>query len=72
MATEEGFRGKGIGSRLLEAVEEYVGRSGKTKLMWCNGRVGAVAFYRRHGWQVVSEEFEIPTAGRHVKMMKNG
>jgi hypothetical protein len=39
-------------------------------LLWCNARVPAVPFYREMGWAVVSEPFEIPTAGPHVRMVK--
>src|SRR6185437_7741626 len=58
MAVAETHQGRGIGSKLLMAVEQSIART------------PAALFYGRHGWQVVSEEFEIPTAGPHVKMMK--
>jgi len=40
------------------------------RLLWCNARVPAVGFYESLGWRVVSERFEIPTAGPHVKMVR--
>lgn len=69
MATEDFVRGRGVGWRLMEAAEEFAHGSGIT-VMWCNARVPAVGFYVKSGWEVVSEEFEIPTAGPHVRMVK--
>ena len=40
------------------------------RLFWCNARVPALAFYQRQGWQIMSEQFDIPTAGPHRKMTK--
>jgi ribosomal protein S18 acetylase RimI-like enzyme len=69
MAVDERVRGRGVGKLLLDAVEKDVGLS-DVRLMWCNARVPAVGFYERAGWRVVSEAFEVPTAGPHVKMLK--
>lgn len=75
MATAPEVRGQGLGRRVMELIEQDVcGRAAATEmrvlLLWCNARVPAVEFYRRMGWQVVSEQFEIPTAGPHVRMVK--
>lgn len=69
MAVEPGLQGAGLGSRLLAAGETIVRESGHT-LMWCNARTPAVAFYRRHGWETVGEEFPVETAGPHICMRK--
>ena len=69
MATDERVRGTGVGKLLLEAAEGFVRRT-KIRQLWCNARVPAVGFYEKAGWCVVSEEFEIPTAGPHVRMVK--
>jgi predicted GNAT family N-acyltransferase len=69
MAVDANFRGAGVGRRLLDAVEAHVSRS-SAPLLWCNARIGATEFYQRLNWVVVSEQFEIPTAGPHVRMMK--
>jgi GNAT superfamily N-acetyltransferase len=69
MATDDSVRGKGVGMRLMESAEAFVVGSG-VGVMWCNARVPAVGFYLRAGWEVVSAEFDIPTAGPHVRMVK--
>lgn len=59
MATIEEVRGKGIGGQLLEAgVTEAARRGGTT--VWCNGRSTAKAFYLRHGFLTLGEEFTLP------------
>jgi len=58
MAVHEAHRNRGIGGHLLEAFEGAAQARGVT-LLWCNGRVSAAAFYRRHGWESRGEEFEI-------------
>jgi predicted GNAT family N-acyltransferase len=37
--------------------------------IWCNARVSAMGFYRKAGWTVESEEFEIEGVGPHVRML---
>jgi GNAT superfamily N-acetyltransferase len=77
MAVEPAFQSKGVGRALVEilereALEEAPGGNSDeaVRLLWCNARTPAVAFYRKLGWRTVSEEFVIPTAGPHYRMMK--
>jgi len=70
MATAPDFRGAGVGQELLAFVEADILETHPVHLLWCNARVPAIRFYQRFGWQIVSEEFEIPTAGPHVRMVK--
>ncbi|HEY9898466.1 MAG TPA: GNAT family N-acetyltransferase [Pantanalinema sp.] len=65
MAVQEGYRGKGIGAQLLEAMEARIKATG-TPLVWCNGRTQAGAFYRRHGWQPEGAEFDIVGVPHYV------
>ncbi len=70
MATGEGFRGRGIGSRVLEAVVGHVAAEGGD-LLWCNARVlGAVAFYERAGFRTWGDEWVLASVGRHVVMWR--
>ena len=70
MATEADVRGAGFGAALVAACVEHVAASGGGEL-WCNARMGAVGFYRRMGFDVVSDEFEIPGIGPHVVMVRS-
>ncbi len=67
MATDADVRGAGFGADLLGAGVAHVATTGGREL-WCNARVAAVGFYRRAGFEVVSEEFEVPGIGLHVVM----
>jgi GNAT superfamily N-acetyltransferase len=70
MATTPDFRGKGLGRAIVAFIESDIRQAQSVRLLWCNARVPASRFYLKMGWQVVSEEFEIPTAGPHVRMVK--
>jgi GNAT superfamily N-acetyltransferase len=68
MATRGDLVRLGIGSALLRyAIADLVARDA-ARLFWCNARVGAVPFYRRMGWQIASDAFDIPTVGPHRVM----
>ncbi|HVX84770.1 MAG TPA: GNAT family N-acetyltransferase [Phycisphaerae bacterium] len=67
VAAEEQHRG--VGRALLRAAEAFVRGTGVGR-MWCNARTPAAGFYEAHGWVVMSAVFEIPTAGPHVKMVR--
>jgi predicted GNAT family N-acyltransferase len=70
MATAADQRGLGWGARVLRAGERRCLGASSTALLWCNARVGAVAFYARDGWEIVSAEFAIPGVGPHRVMRK--
>jgi GNAT superfamily N-acetyltransferase len=63
MAVAPAARGGGVGLKLLRAVE-----AAHPEGLWCNARVSALGFYEGAGWRVISEAFEIPGVGPHVKM----
>lgn len=72
MATDEAHRGRGLGSQLLAFLEPLTQNRRPTGILWCNARIGAVRFYLREGWRIVSTEpYEIPTAGLHHTMVKD-
>ncbi len=66
MAVAPEAQGRGAGRVLLEAAHDAVGDAA----MWCNARTPAAGFYERHGWRRVGDEFVVPTAGPHVKMVR--
>lgn len=69
MATLPAVRGAGVGRALLLACEDAA-RARGARLIWCNARVSAAEFYRRHGWEVLGAEFDIPTVGAHFRMWR--
>jgi len=69
MAVEGRARGRGFGVALLAACVDHVTATGGAEI-WCNAREGAVGFYRRSGFEVVGEEFDIPGLGCHVVMAR--
>jgi predicted GNAT family N-acyltransferase len=69
MATDPDARGAGYGAGLLAGCVAVVAEAGGTEL-WCNARMAAVGFYRRAGFEVVGEEFDVPGIGPHVVMTR--
>lgn len=57
LAVDPALQGRGIGRLVLEAAVEVAAAAG-APLMWANGRVSALAFYERLGWEAVGEIFD--------------
>lgn len=71
MATDPQFRNLRIGGALLDAAENVLRQTSPLRLLWCNARTPALRFYQRQGWTPISDIFEIPTAGPHVRMIRH-
>ena len=67
MATAEGHRGLGLGTRVLEALLAHC-RSAGGGIVWCNARTPARALYERAGLQVIGDPWDDPEIGPHVRM----
>jgi len=67
MAVDPGAQGRGVGSRLLVGLLAWA-RAERIPFFWCNARVVAFDFYRRHGFTFESELFEIEDVGPHRVM----
>lgn len=68
MAVLEQARGKGIGSRLLQAMMEAARQRGATEVV-LNAQVEAIPFYHRHGFVEEGEVFD--DAGIPHKSMRH-
>ena len=64
MATLEAYRGKGIGNQVVNFAIVYL-RGQKANYIWCNARKSALRFYTNLGFEVISDEFEVPVIGPH-------
>jgi GNAT superfamily N-acetyltransferase len=69
MATAPDARRQGVGRALVEACLRLVADTGGGEL-WCNARTPAVGFYAGAGFEVASEEFDVPGIGPHVVMRR--
>ena len=67
MATKPEARGRGAGTRVLQALVRHAVDHGATRL-WCNARTPALSLYERAGFTAASEEFETPRIGPHYRM----
>jgi len=71
MATVAELRGRGLGAMVLAAaVTEIQARGGR--LVWCDARTTAVAFYAQHGFATEGEEFLHAESGiPHYRMWRD-
>ena len=69
MAIEDRFSRRGIGSRILEALEAKARERGAAHII-LNARDSAVAFYRKHGYQLVDQSATLFDSITHWRMQK--
>jgi ribosomal protein S18 acetylase RimI-like enzyme len=67
MATHFAYQGQGHGAALIKAAIHRLKLNG-TCYLWCNARTSAVGFYKKLGFVIISEEFEVPGIGPHYNM----
>jgi GNAT superfamily N-acetyltransferase len=67
MATTPEARGRGAGTKVLQALVQHATGHGATRI-WCNARTRALPLYERAGFSATSEEFETPRIGPHYRM----
>ncbi|NLP57949.1 GNAT family N-acetyltransferase [Lutibacter sp. B1] len=67
MATLTEYQGLGAGKLMLHKVFSIL----KTKnidILWCNARVAALNFYKKQGFVVFGDKFDVPQIGDHYVM----
>ncbi|WP_240032219.1 GNAT family N-acetyltransferase [Psychroflexus aestuariivivens] len=69
MAVSSEFRKQNIGKKLLVFAESKI-KETQPSWIWCNARSSAVSFYKKSGYEIISEEFLIPEVGPHFRMSK--
>jgi len=68
MATDPRVRGLGVGRALVaEGLARVAARGGD--LVWCDARQGAVGFYQRIGFTIVTEPYDLRPVGPHQGML---
>lgn len=70
MAVDSARQRTGVGQLLLAEAERRALANGASSI-WANCRAPAVPFYEKNGWNIISDEFIIETAGPHFKMTKS-
>lgn len=70
MATDPNHRRKGYAADLLKETMTYLKEQLNIDYLWFNARTNAFPFYEALGFEFMSDEFDIPTAGPHREMFK--
>lgn len=69
MAVLENFQSKGFGEQLLKTAENFCWEK-KADLIWFNAREKAVSFYKKLGYEIIGDAFDISNVGIHFVMFK--
>jgi len=69
MAVLEEFQKKGFGEALLNYCENEI-KINNGELIWFNARESAVGFYKKSGYEILGDQFEIPDVGPHYILFK--
>ena len=69
MAVVESHQKKGLGEMLVNEAEKYV-QEMHASILWFNARESAIGFYKKMGYKVNGNEFDIPGVGTHYIMYK--
>lgn len=67
MAVDEKIRGEGFGKIILEYLISDLKKKNAV-ILWCNARTTAAGFYKKSGFNIVGDEFELPGIGPHYLM----
>ena len=70
IATLPEFQRKGLGSLLMNEIEERLLNFKKINLLWLNARINAVGFYEHLGYNAVGTTFNIEGIGVHQRYFK--
>tara|TARA_B100001029_G_scaffold168984_1_gene163489 strand:+ start:65 stop:499 length:435 start_codon:yes stop_codon:yes gene_type:complete len=69
MAVLDDYQLHGIGQLILKSCFNLIqNKNGKT--IWCNARIRAINFYKKCGFVICSDKFDIPSIGAHFIMEK--
>ena len=69
MATLEAYQAKGLSQALLKTAFPII-KNNHISRLWCNARKSAIGFYEKVGFEIVSDEFDVPDVGPHYIMSK--
>ncbi len=70
MAVATAFRNRGVGRVLLDFAAGVLAGGKKADYLWCNARRVACRFYLANDFSFISDEFDIPEAGPHRRMIR--
>ena len=71
MAVDKSLQKRGVGKLLIEESFRFLKEGRKCEILWCNARIIAVEFYKKMGFSIKGNKFQIPNVGPHYMMFTN-
>lgn len=71
MGTIESYRGRGLASKVLAALELHSAGTWQSRTGWLQARIEAIPFYIANGWACFGPEYDVPNVGPHRSMWKD-
>lgn len=68
MAVDKSLQKQGVGKLLSEESFRFLKEERKCEILWCNARIIAVDFYKKMGFSIKGNKFQIPNVGPHYMM----
>jgi len=68
MATLGEYSRLGYGKKIIMSAIKIV-QAKKADIFWCNAREGALNFYKKLNFKIISKRFLVPISGPHYKMI---
>lgn len=69
MAVLKAYQGLGLGNIILTYGEQLL-KENNVEVIWCNAREVAVNFYKKSGYKIIDDAFNIKDIGWHYVMYK--
>jgi predicted GNAT family N-acyltransferase len=69
MAVEESYHGKGVGTKILKALERKLIEKGARTII-LNARENALKFYKKHNYKTLGKGYALFDVIKHFKMRK--
>lgn len=71
MGTLDAYRGHGLASKVLAALELQSVTAWQARTGWLQARISAIPFYSANGWTCFGPEYDVPNVGPHRSMWKD-
>ena len=70
IATLQSYQRQGYGTKLINEIEKKLLKNKGIELIWLNARLNALLFYKKMGYKIIGDRFDIKGIGTHQQFFK--